>query len=363
MKQKTVVLGMSGGVDSSVAALLLKKQGYNVIGIFLRNYPDTVPYLDSACPFKEDKQIAERVCRKLKIPFEKLDYRKQYLKEVIEPMFKLYEKGETPNPDVPCNTIIKFPALWKFAKAHNTDYIATGHYARVKKAKSGFSLLQGKDKKKDQSYFLYELSQSDLSHSLFPLGNLTKTEIRKIAKSHGLPNWNKQGSRGICFIGDLDFKEFLKKKIKPSPGPVLNEKKQKIGTHPGSFYFTIGERIRPNKGISVNPRYINSIGNKKLYIAKKRGNTLIAAEENSPLLKTSVIKIQKFKLINKKDFPKTNLKARIRHLGKLLPGKLSKKGKSLIFKLSKPEKEIANGQAIVLYQGKKLIGGGIIRSS
>jgi len=353
---------MSGGVDSSVAAFLLKKQGYEVIPIFLRSYPDESLYLNTLCPFKGDKKIARQVCNLLGLNLIELDYRSKYLKKIIEPMFLQYEKNQTPNPDVSCNTIIKFPALWEYAKSVKANYIATGHYARIKKKSKGFYLLQGKDKNKDQSYFLHELSQKDLSHTLFPLGSLTKKEVRQIAKSNKLPNWNKQSSRGICFIGKTNFKEFLQKKIPKKQGLVLSTKKEIIGVHPGSFYFTIGERIGPSKGFIINKNYINKIKNKKLYIAKKIKNNIIIAPKNHPLLLTKQIKIKKFHLINPKDFPKIKLKARIRHLGKLLTGKLKKSKSSYVFILKTPQKEISSGQSIVLYNKNKLISGGIIKT-
>lgn len=356
-----VVLGMSGGVDSSVAAFLLKEKGYEVIPIFLRNYPDESPYLGSSCPFKGDKKIAKSVCSKLGLKLKELDYRSIYLNKVIEPMFSQYEKNLTPNPDVACNTIIKFPALWKYAKSISAEYIATGHYARISKDKNGFHLLQGIDKNKDQSYFLHELSQSDLSHALFPIGNLTKTEVRNLAKKVGLKNWDKQGSRGICFIGKTDFKEFLKKKISQKPGPILSVSGEVIGTHPGIMYFTNGERVRPAKGFEIDSKYINKIGNKKLYISKKiKPNKIIVAPENHPSLKKSKITLKKFHLINKKDFPKSGLKARIRHLGKLHSGNLKKQNNNYVFTLAKPQKEISEGQSLVLYKNKKLIAAGEI---
>ncbi|MDP2628724.1 MAG: tRNA 2-thiouridine(34) synthase MnmA, partial [Nanoarchaeota archaeon] len=297
MKNKSlgkVVLGMSGGVDSSLAAFLLKEKGYDVIPIFLQNYPDESPYLDSICPFKEDKNIAEKICKSLGLKLKKIDYRTKYLNEVIEPMFSQYEKNLTPNPDVSCNTIIKFPALWKYAKSISADYIATGHYARISKDKNGFHLLQGIDKNKDQSYFLHELSQSDLSHTLFPIGNLTKTQVRNLAKKVGFKNWDKQSSRGICFIGKTNFKEFLKKKISPKPGPVLSISGEIIGKHPGMMYFTNGERVRPGKGFEIDSKYINRIGNKKIYVFKKiKPNKIIIAPENHPSLKRSKINLKK----------------------------------------------------------------------
>ncbi len=359
-KNKKVVLGMSGGVDSSVAALLLKKQKYEIIPIFLRSYPDESPYLDALCPFKEDKKMARQVCNLLGLKLIELDYRSKYLKKIIEPMFSQYKKNKTPNPDVSCNTIIKFPALWRYAKSINADYIATGHYARIKKTHKGFHLLQGKDKTKDQSYFLNELSQLDLSHTLFPIGNLKKSQVRKIAKANKFPNWSKQSSRGICFIGKTNFKKFLQKKISNKQGLVMSPKKEIIGVHPGSFYFTIGERIGPSKGFIINKDYINKIKNKKLYIAKKLKNNIIIAPKNHPILLIKQITIKKFHLINSKDFPKTNLKARIRHLGKLLSGKLKKSKSEYIFIFTTPQKEISSGQSIVLYKKDNLIAGGII---
>ncbi|MAG27105.1 tRNA 2-thiouridine(34) synthase MnmA [Candidatus Pacearchaeota archaeon] len=357
-KQKTVVLGMSGGVDSSVSAYLLKKQGYKVIGVFLRNYPDEESYLDSTCPFIQDRKFAESVAKKLKIPFQGVDYRSTYLNKVIKPMFKQYSKGLTPNPDIGCNSIIKFPALWKIAKKHKADFIATGHYARIKKSKDGFHLLSGKDKNKDQSYFLHDLSVQDLSHSLFPIGNLKKTKVRKIAKSLGFPNWDKHGSTGICFIGKADMKELLKANIKSKPGPVLNPEGKNVGTHPGTTYFTIGEKVGPKHNVKIEDKYRNLVSS-KIYVAEKRkNNILVIAPENHPSLKRKEIIITNLHKINpKSNLPSKRLKARIRHLGKLLPGKLTKNK----FILNKPEKGIAPGQSICLYKGKELVAAGEIR--
>lgn len=356
----TVVIGMSGGVDSSVAALSLKKQGYNVIAVFLRNYPDDQPYLDSICPFKGDKAIAEEICAKNKIPFSVLDYRQTYLKEVIEPMFADYQSGLTPNPDTYCNKIVKFPALWGYAKKIKADYIATGHYARIRKTKSGFQLLTGKDKTKDQSYFLYQLTQSDLSRTLFPNGNLTKKEIRKMAKSLNLPNWNKQSSRGICFIGQLPFKSFLHKKIESKPGNVLSPEGKIIGTHPGIFYYTIGEKIGPNIGIIIKKP--KGKEQKRWYVASKNTerNEITAAPESHPLLKRKEISIIKFHLINPEDKMPKQLRARIRHLGKFHSGTLKNINHNYYFTFNKPLEGLAPGQAIVLYHKNQVIGGGEI---
>ncbi len=360
MNQKTVLLGLSGGVDSSVAALLLKKQGYNVIGAFLISYPNKAKFLNIECPFAGDNKIARKIAKKLKIPFIEIDNRKKYLREVIKPMINEYKKGKTPNPDTYCNSIIKFPDLWKAAKEHKADYIATGHYARIKKTKKGLQLLQGIDKKKDQSYFLYQLTQKDLEHTLFPNGNHTKAQTREIAKKNKFSNWNKHGSTGICFIGNKSMKSLLKANIKEKQGKVLSPENKVIGAHPGAFYFTIGERVNQKHNIIINKKYKKQTNNSKLYITEKKGNTLIVAPRNSPIMKKSRILIKKFHKINPILPIKKNLKARIRHLGKLLPGKLSKKNSIYLFTLKKPIDSIAPGQAVVLYHRQQLIAGGEI---
>lgn len=357
--EKTVVLGMSGGVDSSVSALLLKQKGYKVIGVFLRSYPDNTNYLDSECPFKPDKQIAEKLAEKLGIEFQVVDYRKQYMSLVINPMIKSYKKNLTPNPDVQCNALIKFPVLWKIAKKFKADFIATGHYSRIKKTSLGFQLLRGVDSTKDQSYFLHELNQFDLSHTLFPLGNLTKKEVREVAKKNGFSNHDKQGSRGICFVGKTDMKSLLKANLSSSPGPVLSPEKRVVGTHPGSIFFTIGERIGPKHQVVIDDKYRNK-EKSKLYVAKKEGNTITIAPQNHPILKTKEVKIQSLHKINPKTkIPPTGLKARIRHLGALHSGKLTLTPKPK-FTFSKAQEGIAPGQSIVFYKNKSLVCAGEI---
>jgi len=353
---KTVVLGLSGGVDSSVAALLLKNQGYKVIGVFMKNYSDSKDKITGDCLWIEEKRMAQKISVILDIPLITVDYEKQYKKLVIDKMIKDYSLGITPNPDVSCNTIIKFPALWKVARKLKADYIATGHYVRVKKNIGKFCLFRGKDENKDQSYFLYELTERDLSHSIFPIGELTKGEVRDIAKKNNFPNWRKKGTKGICFIGKMDMKKFLKKKIKEKKGNVIYHDGRKIGEHPGITFFTIGERIGEGKGIYIDKEF----NGKKLYVAKKmKNNEIIVVEKNHPLLKRKKIIIKKFHVINK--IVKRGLKGRIRHLGELHSGKLIKKGNKWIFKFVKGVNDVANGQSIVLYKGKKVIGGGEIR--
>lgn len=358
-KQKTILLGLSGGVDSAVSALLLKKQGYNVIGAFLRCFSKSKSPLTNQCNWIEERKSAKKIANLLNLQLITLNLEKEYNIQVIQPMFRAYKKGLTPNPDLACNTIIKFPLLWKAAKKYKADYIATGHYARIKHTKSGYQLLQGKDKTKDQSYFLAELTQFDLSHTLFPIGNLTKTKVRKIAEKNNFPNYNKKGTRGICFIGKINFQSFLKQKIKNTPGIVKDQNNKTIGTHPGISYFTIGQRIGPRLKIKTT-KHLSG----KYYIAKKiiKTNTLIIAPENHPILKKQEIKLIEFHKINPNiPLPKSNLRARIRHLGSLHKVKLTKKNNSYYLKFKKPIEQIASGQQAVIYKGKQLIASGEIR--
>ncbi len=356
-KKKTILVAMSGGVDSSVAALLLKKQGYNVIGAFMKNFSDTKNPITGECSYIEDQKMARKISAILDIPLITLDSEKEFKKQVINYMFKSYSNNLTPNPDILCNKTIKFPLLWKEAKRLKINYIATGHYAKIKKTKSGFQLYEGKDKAKDQSYFLSQLAQNDLSRTLFPLGNMKKTKVRKIAKKNNLPNYNKKSTTGICFVGKVNIKSFLEKKIKNKKGKILDINNNIIGYHPGIMYSTIGQRVGSRLGFQITKKI-----NEKLYVAeKKKPNTMIIAPKNHPLLKRQIIKIKAVHLINPKEKISKNLKARIRHLGNLYQGKLIKKNKSYYFKFTRPIEAIAEGQFIVLHDKDKIIGGGEIR--
>ena len=338
-KNKTVLLGMSGGVDSSVAALLLKKQGYKVIGAFMKSFSGTKNPLTNECAYLEERKMAQKIAALLKIPL------------------KSYEKGLTPNPDILCNKTIKFPLLWKEAKKLKADYIATGHYAGIKKTPFGFQLLAGKDKTKDQSYFLSRLSQSDLSHTLFPLANLIKSKVRQIAKRNYFPNYNKKGTSGICFVGKINMKSFLEKKIKNKEGKIIDPEGNFIGYHPGIMYYTIGQRVGPRLGLTIN-KHIND----KWYVAeKKKNNVLVIAPKNHFILKKQIIKIKSLHLINPKEKIPSPLKARIRHLGALNKGILKRNKSSYYFEFSKPIEQVAEGQFIVLYHKNQVVASGEIR--
>ena len=360
--KEKVLLGLSGGVDSAVAALLLKKQGYEVIGAFMKNFSETKNSLTGECHYLEDKKDAQKIAAILGIKFITLNFEKEYKKYVIDPMFKAYKSGLTPNPDSLCNKIIKFPLLWKHAKKLGCSYIATGHYVRVKKTSSGTSLLRGKDEKKDQSYFLYDLTQQDLKHTLFPIGNFTKEKVRKIARKNKFPNADKKGTRGICFVGKISMKPFLEQKIKPKKGKVLSPEKEVIGSHKGIMFYTIGERIAPSSGILIDNKIKNTSG-KKWYVADKiiNKNIIIAAPQNHPSLKKDSFYLKKINWIEKKQKPPIKAKVRIRHLGELIPAQITSKNNKIFCKLKKPTQGLAEGQSAVIYKGSKVLCGGEIR--
>ena len=361
---------MSGGVDSSVAALLLKKQGYEVIGAFMKNWSDTKDPLTGRCAWRTERKMAIKIASQLDISLITLDFEKEYRKDVIDKMFDKYKKGITPNPDIDCNQKIKFPLLLKAAKKMNINQIATGHYARVKKNKNNtYDLYRGKNELKDQSYFLYKINQNELSHCLFPIGEYGKDEIRKIAEKNHFPNYDKKGTVGICFVGKINLKKFLQKKIKPKKGKILDPEGKVIGEHDGIYYYTIGQRLGPRYGFEIDRGDKNKPS--KWYVAKKdiKTNTIIAAPENHPLNFREEIIMKDIHFISDKpeNFKKSNKKyrvlSRIRHVGELLPSTLfyDKHSKQFKIILKKPITGVSEGQAIVLYQGEKVLGGGEIR--
>ncbi|MEK6888893.1 MAG: tRNA 2-thiouridine(34) synthase MnmA [Nanoarchaeota archaeon] len=354
-RKKSVLIGLSGGVDSAVSAHLLKKQGYQVTAVFLKMFSDTKDPITSECRWISDYKEAQKIANFLNIPLIKLDYEKSYKSQVLNPMFSDYKSGLTPNPDISCNTIIKFPLLLKEAKKRKINFIATGHYARIKKDKKRYHLLQGLDKNKDQSYFLAELNQSILSKTLFPIGRLTKKQVRHLAKSINLSNHNRESTSGLCFVGNINFQFFLKRKLKIKKGIVKDTENNILGTHNGIGFYTIGQKALPSIGINIKKP--NLLASKKYYIIDKIKvkNELIVAPEGHPSLFTNKINIRNLKLINNNS-KLSNLSARIRHLGKLYPGKLVKN----TFITKTPISLPAPGQYLVIYKGQELIGSGII---
>ena len=343
-----VAVGLSGGVDSSVSALLLKKRGFDVTGVHMICWD----YSMEGCRGEEDRADAVKIASQLDIPFKTLNYEEEYKAKVLENFYSEYKAGRTPNPDILCNKEIKFGLFLDWALSSGFDHIATGHYARVLEGKEGFELHMGKDKNKDQSYFLYRLTQDQLSHTIFPLGELTKDAVRSIAEKNGLVTANKPDSVGICFIGDIDVKEFLQEKIPVHKGDVLNTKGELIGTHDGVEFYTIGQRHGFNLDVYTGlPLYV---------IAKDvKNNTLIVGFASEGLSKEFVIEEVSF--VAKSANMTKSAEVRIRHLGELYNADFSYLNeKTYKAVLEQKVKGVAPGQSAVIYTGTKVVGGGVI---
>lgn len=335
-----IAVGMSGGVDSSLAAALLVEKGYSVTGVFMECWKEP------GCRMNEDRKDALRVALKLKIPFKVLDFRKEYKKRVIDEFYKEYKKGRTPNPDVWCNKEIKFGILLDWVKENGFDFLATGHFARLEKGK----LLQSVDKKKDQTYFLAMVSQKQLKRVMFPVGEMTKAEIRKEAKKRGISVWNKKDSTGICLVGhDYSFEDFLKREIKEHRGEVVDMKGRVVGEHKGVEFYTIGQR----HGFKVKQRSSES---KPKYVVRKefRKNRLVVGGKKD--LERNDFEVEKWYWIGDKPLQGDSLRARIRHQGRLIGCKIE--GKKV--KLISPEYGVAEGQVGVIYRDEECLGGGVI---
>jgi len=353
---KKVYVGLSGGVDSSVSALLLKKAGYDVTGVFIKVWqPDWI-----TCTWKEDRLDAMRICAALEIPFVTLDLEKEYKREVVDYMIAEYTAGRTPNPDVMCNKYVKFGAFFDWAMGQGADYVATGHYAQVRKTEDGqTALLMGKDPNKDQSYFLWTLTQKQLSHTLFPIGHLEKPEVRKLAEKHGLITADKKDSQGLCFIGKIDMKEFLREYIQTEKGNVLNEKGEVIGEHDGALFFTIGERhgfTITKKGTNDEPYYVVSKDAKKNTITVSH-----RSEEGGLSTAVTEFKLQNVNWIREVPVIEKKYVARARYRQELQECRIEiTTSNSALVTFTKQQSAISGGQSMVAYNGEECIGGGII---
>lgn len=357
-KKEKVIVGMSGGVDSSVAAALLVRQGYRVEGAFMKNWSDTKDPVTGSCAWRGERHDAELVAAKLGIPFATYDFEAQYRQAVVDYLFREYEAGRTPNPDVMCNKVIKFDLFLKRALAEGADLIATGHYARLRRpARSGgrLELLAGADKSKDQSYFLHQLSQEQLRRTLFPLGRLKKTEVRKLARRFGLPTAAKKDSQGICFIGKVDLKAFLARKIPRHPGPIVTVDGRVIGRHAGIAPFTIGQRHGLNIG-----------GGAPYYVVEKdaRRNALIVASgDGEAALYSRGLTVGEVHWISGRP-PRLPLRcrARIRYRQPLQAAVVRKgqDGRRTEVRFARPQRAVTPGQFVVFYQGEVCLGGGVI---
>ena len=354
---KKVVVGMSGGVDSSVAAILLQKQGYEVIGLFMRNWDSTINNdilgnpndLNDICPQEKDYNDALEVCKKLNIKLHRIDFVKEYWDYVFTYFLEELKKGRTPNPDIMCNKYIKFDMFAKKAWELGADFIATGHYAIIKDGK----LYRGKDENKDQSYFLSQVSKEALKKVLFPLGELNKSEVRKIAKEYGLVTADKKDSTGICFIGERNFKKFLENYLPNNPGNIIDIDTGKIlGKHIGLMYYTLGQR----RGLNIG-------GTKdRLFVCKKdlENNILYVAEgDDNKYLMSYACEIEEVNLLD--DLPnKCTAKFRYRQKdNEVITQKLD--NGNLLIKYKQGVKSVTEGQACVLYNKEECLGGGIIK--
>ncbi|OGI63899.1 tRNA 2-thiouridine(34) synthase MnmA [Candidatus Nomurabacteria bacterium RIFCSPLOWO2_01_FULL_41_21] len=385
MKKKIVFIGLSGGVDSAVSATLLKKQGFEVVGVFMRTWhPDFLP-----CNEEEERLDAMRVATHLNIPFLTFDFEKVYKKEVADYMIAEYKAGRTPNPDVMCNKEVKFGAFLKKALSMGADYVATGHYARIderleikvkqknKKLKSKiFNLKSGLDPAKDQSYFLWTLNQKQLSKILFPIGHLKKRDVRVLAKKYKLPVAEKKDSQGICFLGEVDLKEFLKHYIKEKKGKVLlTETKEIVGHHMGVVFSTLGERRgftitkkTPNdkpyyvigKDIKKNILYVSQNKNLKDFGAFALGDKKGQGTHDAKNLSNFYLQIKNVNWIGGLPKEGKGYTAQIRYHGEFLSCQVICGRPSSAKVFFEKSVLVASGQSIVLYDKDVVLGGGIV---
>lgn len=380
MANKKVIVALSGGVDSAVSAALLKKQGFDVFGVFFRFFknPPKSPLNKGGVKkkFEQNQALnkAKKVAKALNIPFKIIDARREFKKKVIDYFVDSYEKGITPNPCVVCNKEMKFRLLFDLLKRHKADYISTGHYARIARQSSAFpfleqssrnsskpsfnyKLLEAADKSKDQSYFLYRLSQKELAKTIFPLGELKKTEVRKIAKKIKLPIFGDEESQDICFLADSDINRFLRKYIKPKLGNIVDEKGNMLARHKGLPFYTIGQR----KGIEIG-----GIGPYFVIGKNSRKNELVVSDDSRRLL-TKKFEVNLVNWVHphtKKNERKVfgvGVKIQIRYHAPKISAiiKLSKLGKWII-ETKRPLRAVTPGQSAVFYKNSEVLGGGII---
>ena len=380
-----VVVGLSGGVDSSVATHLLKEQGHHVIGLFMRNWNDESVIIDNECPWIEDSNDALQVAEILDIPFQVLDFSKEYKKRIVDYMFSEYKNGRTPNPDVLCNREVKFDLFLKKAMELGADYVATGHYCRketiLKKGVETHHLLAGKDGTKDQSYFLCQVNQEQLSKALFPIGDLKKTEVRALAKKIGLNTAEKKDSQGLCFIGKVKLPVFLQQQLKPKKGKVIeidrNHETFKVhnnshssyvldssmgkivGEHEGAHYFTIGQRKGLNIGGTPLPLFIIGTNTQENIIYVGQGEDHPGLYRKGLTVKNDDVHWIREGL--KLEIGESeNYQCRIRYRQALTEAKLIQNNNELLISFIKPQRGITPGQFVAWYKNDELIGSGVI---
>lgn len=354
--EQKIIVGISGGVDSSVTAMLLKEQGYDVHGLFMKNWNEHNS--DGQCTWENDVEDALLVCEKLDIPLNTVDLSKEYWERVFTDFVAEYKRGRTPNPDVYCNQEIKFKAFLNHAFEQGADKIATGHYASIQEINGELSMIKGLDENKDQTYFLYRLNPQQIQSTLFPLGEFEKPKVREMAEQAGLITYDKKDSTGICFIGEQPFREFLEQFIEREPGNIITTDGIIIGEHIGVYFYTLGQRqglgIGGIKGATESPWYVvqKNLADNEL---------IVAQEHDHPLLFQHDLRASE---INWTGAPPETGKiytARIRHRQKVQNCKLTDLSESSFnLRFEDAQRAITPGQSVVLYDGQICIGGGII---
>jgi len=357
LKGKKVILGLSGGVDSAVAALLLKQQGADVQALHMTNWEDD----DGYCTAAADLQDARRVCEQLDIPLHHVNFAKQYRERVFDHFLDEYRAGRTPNPDVLCNREIKFGVCRDYARRLGGDLLATGHYVRVETSNGEVALLKGADPGKDQSYFLHAVSAEALAETVFPLGKLMKTEVRRIAHDHGLSVYDKKDSTGICFIGERPFREFLSTYLPANPGPIRTPQGTEVGRHQGLIYYTLGQR----QGLGVGGR--EDAGSEPWYVADKDldENVLIVVQGEHPMLYSTSIELGDACWIGQipSKLSRTgalNCSVKIRYRQPDQPCLVTQNGDRLLVRFDEEQRAVAPGQFAVFYDGDRCLGGAVI---
>ena len=345
-----VYVGMSGGVDSSLTAALLVEQGYDVTGVYMKNWTQDLPGM--RCPWADDLADAKRVAVQLGIDFKVFDFENEYRQKVVDYMIDEYKLGRTPNPDIMCNQEVKFKLFLEAALEDGADLIATGHYARVWHAETDAQLLQAADSNKDQTYFLYRVTEKALEKTLFPLGEFTKPEVRKMAEARGLYTAAKKDSQGICFVGQIGIREFLTQYVEQKAGKIIDKQTGKVlGQHDGAIFYTIGQR----HGLDIG-------GGLPYYVVGKdmdKNEVYVTTNLNDDALWKPELMVVSPHWIN--DVPaEGQYHVRVRHRAPLIAAQLRYDGSEVRLVLDTPERAVAPGQSIVLYDGEVCIGGGIV---
>jgi tRNA-uridine 2-sulfurtransferase len=356
-KLKKIIVGMSGGVDSSVTALLLQQQGYQVQGVFMQNWEEDLSG-DPFCSTSQDLKDVEAVCSLLNIPFHTVHFAQEYWNRVFQHFLDEYAAGRTPNPDILCNQEIKFKAFLDYAMAQGADYIATGHYARIHGDKDQFYLLKGRDLSKDQSYFLYTLQQSQLARSLFPLGELTKPDVRQLARDAGLVNHAKKDSTGICFIGERKFRNFLSEYLLARPGAIETLDGEVLGKHDGLMFYTLGQR----QGLGIGGRRQAQPAPWYVIDKDRARNVLVVGQSHDhPKLLNRFLQCRQLKWVggSPPQFP-LHCAAKTRYRQLEAACVVRELGDNCEVEFDQPQWAITPGQSVVFYQNEICLGGGVI---